>query len=476
MKKIFYIFALVAFSFTSCQQLDFDEEFQTSSTKNSVISKFNVSLSDVNTLVDIMQKNESKKQLENIEPLAFNGDTMLYIVNYKENKGWRIISGDRRTTSVLASAEDGVFNLKEINPGVGNWLVELADNILALKHAGKQDTTMGDFILWKNIDKFQESQARASGISKVQKIISPDQNDGYWELYDVTSTTLPSTQVGPLLPTKWGQGNPWNTCVPTGKGTTQRCVTGCVAVAGAQTLYYLHYNIGVPVNAFTTGSCWGYSNSKSDYNFGFSFSNPTATAWDNMARDSWDFSRNTDLGGILMGWVGMNIKMNYTLDASGANTEDLAPFYNSIGINCTYKDYNSTELFQNLQNRKPVILSAYATKEPVRVLWITWGYNYKDGHAFVADGYETRQTKFTYHYQWVNGNGTQPMYVKSQRIPIIDESYKTEEYISTSNLLMINWGWNGSGDNGRYSYNGDWNAGGYNFQYKRSMIIGFTKK
>lgn len=78
-----------------------------------MISKFNVSLSDVNTLVDILDKNESKKQLENIEPLAFNGDTMLYIVNYKENKGWRIISGDRRTSSILASAEEGTFNLKE---------------------------------------------------------------------------------------------------------------------------------------------------------------------------------------------------------------------------------------------------------------------------------------------------------------------------------------------------------------------------
>ena len=112
-EKILYIFALVAFSFTSCQQLDFDEEFQTSSTKNSIISKFSVSLSDVNTLVNILDKNESKKLLDYIEPLAYNGDTMLYLVNYKENKGWRIISGDRRTSSILASAEEGTFNLKE---------------------------------------------------------------------------------------------------------------------------------------------------------------------------------------------------------------------------------------------------------------------------------------------------------------------------------------------------------------------------
>ncbi len=476
MKKIYYIFAIVVFTLASCQQLDFDEEFQTKSNIETVNSKFNISLSDVNTLVSILDKNSSNKQLDYIEPIAYNGDTMLYVVNYKENKGWRIISGDRRTESILASAEDGVFKLKEINPGVGNWLVELADNILDLKQAGKQDTTLGDFTLWANIDKLQQSQATGSCKTKVQKIASPIENDGYWELYDVTSITLPSTQVGPLIPTKWGQSSPWNTCVPTGKSTTDRCVTGCVAVAGAQTLYFLHYDIGIPVNAFTIGSCVGYSYDENDKNYGFSFSNATSTAWDNMARTYWDYGRNSDLSAILMGWVGWNVKMNYTLEKSSAETKDLAPFFNSIGINCTYKDYNSTEVRQSLQNRKPVILSAKRRTEPIVVLWITWGYRYA-GHAFVADGYEISQTKYTYHYQWVNGNETQPMYVKSQKIPIIDESYKTEEYISTSNLLMINWGFDGDYDNGRYSYDGAWNTSNdRNYAYERRMIIGFSKK
>lgn len=333
---------------------------------------------------------------------------------------------------------------------------------------------MGDFTLWKNIDKFQESQARASGKSKVQKIISPDENDGYWELYNVTSTTLPTIQVGPLLPTKWGQSNPWNTCVPTGKGTTDRCVTGCVAVAGAQTLYFLHYNIGVPVNSFTVGSCFGYSHDKYDKNYAFSFSNPTSTSWDNMARDSWDYSRSFDQSGILMGLIGMNIKMDYTLDESGAYTKDLVPYFNSIGINCSHKVYNSTEVRQSLQNRIPVILSA-RRREPKVILGITWGYKYK-GHAFVADGYETRQTKYTYYYTWVYGNGMQPMYAKSQKIPIIDETYKTEEYISTSNLLMMNWGYDGNYDDGRYSYDGAWNTSSdRDYAYDREMIIGFSK-
>lgn len=476
MKKIFYIFAYTTFILTSCQQLDFNEEFQTSSTKSPKSLIFNVSLNDVNTLISILNKNESKKQLDYIEPLDYNGDTLLYVVNHKENKGWRIISGDRRTTSIFASAEDGVFKLKEINPGVGNWLVELADNILALKQDGVKDTTLGDFTLWANIDKLQESQATANGKSKVQKINSPIEETGYWELYDIASTTLPSTQVGPLLPTKWGQGTPWNTCVPTGKGTTQRCVAGCVAVAGAQTLYYLHYNIGVPINAYTVGSCVGYSNSNTDKNYAFSFSNPTSTAWDNMARTYGDYSRSFDLSGILMGWVGMNINMDYTLDESGAYTKDLVPLFNNNGINCSHKNYNSTEIRQSLQNRGPVILSARRRTEPIVILWITWGYK-TAGHAFVADGYEIRQTKYTYYYYWVDGGGVQPMYVKRQKAADSFEEYKTEEYISTSNLLMMNWGYDGSFDNGRYSYDGDWyTSSDRNYAYDREMVIGFSKK
>lgn len=307
MKKIFYIFAYTILILTSCKQLSFDEEFQTPLAKNPENLIFNVSLNDVKTLVSILNKTDPEKQLNYIEPLAYNGDTLLYIVNYKENKGWKIVSGDRRTTSILASAADGVFKLKEINPGVGNWLIELADNISVLKQAGKQDTTMGDFTLWKNIDKLQESQVKSDSKSTLDKTLNQDEDDsnGYWELYNITSTSLPTTQVGPLLQTKWGQNNPWNTCVPTGKNTTDRCVIGCVAVAGAQTLHYLHYNIGVPVNAYTVGSCDGYSDSKDDHVYGFRFSDATSTAWDNMALHLRDFSKSFDLSGILMGWVGL---------------------------------------------------------------------------------------------------------------------------------------------------------------------------
>lgn len=72
------------------------------------------------------------------------------------------------------------------------------------------------------------------------------------------------------------------------------------------------------------------------------------------------------------------------------------------------------------------------------------------------------------------------MYPISQKVPIFDEFeelYKTEEYISTSNLLMMNWGYDGDYDSGRYSYDGDWNTSSdRNYAYDRQMIIGFSKK
>ena len=55
--------------------------------------------------------------------------------------------------------------------------------------------------------------------------------------------------------------------------------------------------------------------------------------------------------------------------------------------------------------------------------------------------------------------------------------YKTSVYTSSSTSLIMNWGWDGSCDSGRYSYNGDWNAtSDRNYLYERKMISGFSKR
>ena len=53
---------------------------------------------------------------------------------------------------------------------------------------------------------------------------------------------------------------------------------------------------------------------------------------------------------------------------------------------------------------------------------------------------------------------------------------KTEESISNTTYLIMNWGWNGSYDSGRYSTTGDWKVDDYNFRYEKAMISNFKKK
>jgi len=62
------------------------------------------------------------------------------------------------------------------------------------------------------------------------------------------------------------------------------------------------------------------------------------------------------------------------------------------------------------------------------------------------------------------------------RAAIDPNDFKTEEVITTTNLLIMNWGYDGSWDDGRYSLDGLWNANSGDHQYRREMLINFAKK
>ena len=470
MKKIFYFITFMAFTFVSCQQLDFDEDFQTATTNSSTNSKFNVSLSDVKFFMNILDKNDSLKQVGNITPIVFKQDTLFYIVNYANKKGWALISGDKRTPAILASDTVGILKESSINPGLGTWTEDLAEHLLALKQTDECDSTATDFIMWKNISSLQNN--------KPSKILAPTENEGYYELVDVTSEILPSIQVGPLTKTQWGQRSPWNSCVPYYEyNNPERALTGCVAVAGCQMLYYLHYKLGAPVTANTTGYMDGIFFDRDNYTINYSFGNPSSTVWDNMALNK--YSVGTDYVAILMGEAGLKLDMNWGGDASGAPFSNLQNLLNVNGINSTLCDYNTSTVTSSLNNNYPVMISAYADKRPHTFI-ITWYYSYHDGHAWIIDGYETKRTKYTYYYQWIptDNNGITPIQ-QIKRVPDlpVENLVKIETSISSTQYWIMNWGWNGDYNSGRYLSSGNiWSAGGYDFQYEKEMIFNYSKK
>jgi hypothetical protein len=474
-----------------CNQLDFYEEIApVELTNQQIATRFNVSLQSVRAFVGVLHNGDSTqtKALEKIQPIVHHSDTLLYIVNYKNNKGWLVISGDKRTEAILAYSNEGFFEPEKSNAGVAIWLDDLAEHIYALKQTHEGDTTTADYNLWQIIEAQQCMAAILPPTGDLN--IGIGGSGGYWIVDHIVTTPLPTTTKGPLLQTKWGQGSPWNTCVPWMRDYSTRCHTGCVAVAGAQMLYYLHHKWGVPAAMYSTGYCIGWSDNGA-YSYQFGFGNPTTTTWDQMALSRNDYGGYTDNVAILMGYVGWSIDMKYKSDGSGADTDDLVGLFSNLGINSIYTGYNSSSVISSLNNNMPIILRAYRTKHDIMFLGIDLGNWYENGHAWVADGYEKRQTKYTYYYHWVensgNGNGSFDAIMAPAPISYATNSnlnldisitpIKTEESISTSYYLIMNWGYDGSYDNGRYALNGAWTTqSDRNYQWEREMIINFAKK
>ncbi len=124
---------MIVLTLFGCSQLDFDEELTLKSGEKGGNSdlNYNVGLESVKTFVRILNNSESKDSLSfEIEPIVYSGDTLLYVVNYAKNNGWLIVSGDKRTESILATSDEGEFSFEEANPGVLTWLDALSEDVL----------------------------------------------------------------------------------------------------------------------------------------------------------------------------------------------------------------------------------------------------------------------------------------------------------------------------------------------------------
>jgi len=134
---------------------------------------------------------------------------------------------------------------------------------------------------------------------------------------------------------------------------------------------------------------------------------------------------------VLMRDIGTAVHMKYRCSSSGADIEDegASSFRNDFGYSsASFSGYDYKKVKRELDFSSPVILRGGRKSG-----W--WIFSqYKDGHAWVCDGYSE-----TIYPCW-----------------------------GTILLLHMNWGWDGR-YNGWYSFN-DFNPGKDSFNYKRKMI------
>lgn len=291
------------------------------------------------------------------EPLRAPGRTTateqqpLYVFNTDGNQGFVIVSGDDRAETILGYTEQGQYDEDALPENFRWWLEMTAKEIEALSLQGEAQ---------------REAPARKV---KTHRAITP------------------------LLVTEWNQGSAteegyiYNTLCPTING--KHCITGCVATAGAQIMYYYQW----PKKATSVVPGYTTENSQADTSadlpavtFKWADMKPVYTSADKGSAAAEAVAR-------LMLYCGYAANMWYGLGASSAATSTLARGmaeyfdYDPNTFRTVYRDTYSIEewdelIYQELAASRPIVYS---------------GSSFTGGHAFICDGYDGEGM---YHFNW----------------------------------------------------------------------------
>ncbi len=262
-----------------------------------------------------------------------------YVFNIGDEKGFVIASGDDRTPIVLGYSDKGSMDLDSLPENVRYWLGCYEEQIRSLDKMG-----------------VEAGKARARRVA----------------------TSL--TPVGPLLTTEWGQIDPYyNTC-PIYPKTNNRCVTGCVATAMAQLMYYHRQHSTREVVAEIPG----YLSNDDVALYVDPIEKGAPIDWDNMKNKYYGIETETQELAVaeLMRYCGSSVKMEYAPYASSSYSSNVPQalvsyFDYDEGIEILFRTlYSDTEwetmIYEELTMGNPVYYSG----------------NSGEGHAFVIDGFD----------------------------------------------------------------------------------------
>lgn len=286
------LIAMVLFV-VGCQQIDIREDLLPMAKKDVIKtekSPYDVSLKTATYLANLL----SSEFVTSIEPIVNGKDTVMFIVNYKN--GWAVLSGDKRAVPILGNSAKGAFKSEIDNPGSAIWFNEAANEILTLKQNNpkidiKSLSENRDYDFWMKMERAANSQNYAK--SNIPRYYGDPQGTPYLckRLLSSTLVNERDLHVGPLLATKWGQGDPWNTNLPfvLRNNTWEKAYVGCIAVAVGQTLHFAHFKFNAPSGLYHNISSTGFIYDGKNYNVSFHRSDyvDNSPRWEQMALHSW---------------------------------------------------------------------------------------------------------------------------------------------------------------------------------------------
>ena len=260
-----------------------------------------------------------------------------FVFNVGADKGFVIVSGDDAYPAILGYADEGSISLENMPDGLRFLLDSYAAEI------------------------------KTCGANKV-----PETN----------RAGSARTSISPLVTTRWNQGSPYNQYCPL--IDEERTVTGCVATAMAQVMYYHKY----PQDACE--AIPGYTTRKKKIEVGGL--SATTFDWNNMTATYASGATGAAANAVakLMQYCGTALQMDYGLDVSSAYNASMADDLK------TYFGYQSTYVQRHhysYQEWVDLIYGELADSRPV----VLGGQSAGNGHSFVCDGYDAGDY---FHINW----------------------------------------------------------------------------
>ena len=315
-----------------------------------------------------------------------------------EGGGYVIASGDERALPVLGYSDSGTIDWERLPYNMREWL--------------------------KSYDVAMATLDRPKGFRHA----SPTQMK--------SETRATKAAIEPLLKTLWYQTEPyWNQTPPYDGANPyykdELTYTGCVATAMAQVMNYYQWPKAACKEIPAYDIVTEYEGEQKIWHIDGLPS--TTFDWDHMLDNYWVYNPETkqdelvgteaeqDAVATLMRYCGQAVKMEYSPEGSGSNTQyvsqALVKYFGYDGaaravgrLGYTIKEWENL-IYEELAAGRPV---AYD------------GHGYIGGHAFVCDGYDGNGL---FHINWGWGEGYNGYFSLSVLDPYID--LDTETYYGT---------------------------------------------
>ncbi len=314
---------------------------------------------------------ESRTPDENLLPIInfTKGETVFYVFNIKDERGFIIVSGDEALPPVPGYSFEGNFSTDDRNDAFDFWMEGLG-KYARLRETGKYKAE------W-------EKYLSGNGISK-----------------DVKG-------VAPLLTIAWAQGCYYNSFCPVDSaGSCYHAKVGCGATAMSMVLKYWNYpEHGYGSNAYENPP---YGTLYADFE-------NTFYDWENMppTLNSQSTSEQVHAVAQLMYHCGVAVNMVYT--AHWAASDD----WNIRNAFTDHFGYSSNSLFLDTEDFSGDEWTALMQAEADAGRPVFYGISGgSGGHFIVMDGYQDDQY---FHYNW--GNGSLNGYYKTfAELPFIQQA------------------------------------------------------